>query len=335
MTAKSEYSKLSPSERLARKRAAARLRQQRCRARKRQAMLEKRRLFSEQEHRQVVTPESTTTTTAATTRPSVASLPLPTRHRLHPHPRLHSPHRIPATYGTPPHIPQAKASHPPLPTSGEHIYNCISFESQRSFEEAQKSLRVQTTSLENVSEHVAIVSPLSSPPRNPDTSIVRVLSDEKSDEQLVPEEEAAVAAMLSLKSGSEKPIFFSKSDEDRDQPPSSPPPAPKVVELPRTATTETIPTNNDANIKPFLVGMSKSYPAALPRPPLHHHHRRMEVPPHYEVFEYGPPPPPRRVSRPGYFYHHHRVPTGPPPPPYRRGYYAAAPRSFAVRYDYE
>ena len=43
MGTKSDSPKLSPAERLARKRAAARLRQQRCRARKRQTMLEKKR----------------------------------------------------------------------------------------------------------------------------------------------------------------------------------------------------------------------------------------------------------------------------------------------------
>jgi hypothetical protein len=340
MTAKTESSKLSPAERLARKRAAARLRQQRCRARKRQATLEKRRLETEHQPNRVgVTPESTTGSSRST-----MVMPLPTHPRHHPHHRIQHqiPHRIPA-YGHP--LP--KPSHPSQPTSGEHIYNCISFESQRSFEEAQKTLRVQTTSLETVSEKsVAIVSPSSSPPRHPDASIVRVLSEEKPEEHLVPEEEAAVAAMLSLKSGSDKSFLFSKGDEDRDQPPASPPLAPKVVEQTQATVVESA-TTSTASTKPALVGgMSKIYSAPSPaavvirRHPLHL--RPTEVPSHYEIYEYGPPParmPPRRVSHPAY-YHHHRVSAGPPPPPpYRRGYYAApspaAQRSYTIRYDYE
>lgn len=338
MTAKSDSSKLSPAERLARKRSAARLRQQRCRARKRIAMLEKRRVDTEQQPSPgEVTPESTTAA-----RPPVAR-PLPTHHLHHHLHRIqHQPHRIP-TYA--PAI--TKPSRAPASASGEHIYNCISFESQRSFEEAQKSLRVQTSTLETLSENnVAIVSPASSPPRNSDVSIVRVLSDEKSDEQLVPEEEAAVAAMLSLKSGTEKSFLFSQADEDRDQSPASSPFAPKVVEESRATVVE-MNSPSSASCKPTVIfDASKAYstPPIVVRHHQAHHPRRIEFSPHYEVYEYGPPPsrrqlppPPRRVSHPVYY---HRVPAGPPPPSYRRGYYAAAPhpvppRSYTVRYEYE
>ncbi|KAG7365105.1 hypothetical protein IV203_038308 [Nitzschia inconspicua] len=335
MTAKCESSKLSTAEKLARKRAAARLRQQRCRARKRQAMLEKKRHESEQQTSRVgVTPQS-----PAVVLPPVA-VPLSTNPGHH-HRVPQQPHRIPV-YTSPSTKPE-----PALPSpAGEHIYTCISFESQRSFEEAQKNLKVQTTTLEAVSDNtVPIVSPTSSPPRNPEASIIRV-PDEKSIDQLVPEEEAAIVAMLSLKSGSEKPFLTSKGDEDRNQPPVSPPTAPQVVEVQRATAVEATGTTK-ANTKFSLVNMTRSYPRAAVGASeamnrSQNHHRRIEVSSHYEMFEYGhpsrTPPASRGLSHMGYF-HYHRVPVGIHPPPYRRGYFTAPPtvvqRRYPIRYDYE
>ena len=96
---------LSPNERLARKRAAARLRQQRCRARKRQAVLEQKRIQQDQVSMLEAEPMSTEHASSAfrmrrtTDGDSISALPTSTQ---------------------------------------QPIYKVVSFESQRSFEENSK-----------------------------------------------------------------------------------------------------------------------------------------------------------------------------------------------------
>eukprot|EP00539_Tryblionella_compressa_P000066 CAMPEP_0178740800 /NCGR_PEP_ID=MMETSP0744-20121128/4785_1 /TAXON_ID=913974 /ORGANISM="Nitzschia punctata, Strain CCMP561" /LENGTH=347 /DNA_ID=CAMNT_0020393601 /DNA_START=119 /DNA_END=1162 /DNA_ORIENTATION=- len=347
MAAKIDSSKLSPAERLARKRAAARLRQQRCRARKRQAMLEKKRLESDQ--RRVVAHDA-----CVVARPASVSLanhrPLQksTNHPAFSPPKMtvvsSNSSTDSSSYSNFSERHQSQQNTPimtvPPQSSSEHIYNCVSFESQRSFEEAQKSLRGAggrpSTSLFVDTTATAVVSPSSSPPRHP--VLIRDLSEE---EALVPEEEAAVAAMLSLKTSTEKqPVASMNRDGEREQPPSSPSP-PKEVRIVADAgsvTTSTAaaftahsqyPASSSSNSNSPSRAYHQHPPTKRPQQP------RCMAPPHYEVYKYGPPRAPRRVTHPGYY--------GVPPPPlhphiphYSRGYYpATTARGFAVRYEYE
>ena len=254
-TTKNESPKPSPAERLGRKRAAARLRQQRCRARKRQAMLDKKR-GEVDVVRQLQRPTHThdlptRMNIPASSANSVMHVPtLPPHHRSQSSTRFppfqHHPHSMTLMMTGPPvvdeswvrrgyHNHQQKISSSPEHTHHRPIYNCVSFDSQKSFEDAHHRSRGQQQqqpsspprSLEVFTEAVEmkssiLVSPtrtsptpppsssLSSPTGNEQhttssssTTLVRVLSDEKSEEPLVQEEEAfAIAAMLSLKSGS-------------------------------------------------------------------------------------------------------------------------------------
>lgn len=154
MTAKESASKLTPNERLARKRAAARLRQQRCRARKREALLEQKRHQNDIEAQQDSKPQSASTAFRS-------------------------------------HHPMTKdAGMSSLPPQ-QPIYKCVSFESQRSFEEATRG-----------QERSPAGSPTPRPATSPPRKMINVISiaEEKSSDSRVPEEEAAaIAAMLSLK----------------------------------------------------------------------------------------------------------------------------------------
>lgn len=163
--------KLSPPDRLARKRAAARLRQQRCRARKRQSMLEQRR--QEECLRQVSAPQDSTAE--------------PTKDEN----QRHNP-RLSATVPT-----DIISSHPREP-----IYNCVSFDSQRSFEEAQRALPPAAVISRSSSVQTSSQSAPNSPPSTGKPFEVVTIPMIQPEERLVAEEEAAVAAMLSLKSGS-------------------------------------------------------------------------------------------------------------------------------------
>lgn len=173
MVAKTETNtppfKLSPSERLARKRAAARLRQQRCRARKRQATLQEKR----EQIQSHVTQDS----------------------RTH---SISEPHRRPPIF--PARHGNGLGYWGKVSSPSEPIYHCVSFESQRSFEEAHKSAGTEP------GEQTS--APVVSPERKP-VKIVSV-SEDSSDESLVSEEEAAIAAMLSLKTGPKKEVVSCK-----------------------------------------------------------------------------------------------------------------------------
>lgn len=353
MAAKTDSSKLSPAERLARKRAAARLRQQRCRARKRQAMFEKKRV--ESEHGTVVTTMKIIHNSAAVNRSTAHA----NNRRIQPQGPSYSKTIVD------PYSNTNKSSVVGLPshntTSGESIYNCVSFESQRSFEEAQKSFNKVTTSASSV-----VVSPSSSPSR----TIVRVPSDESNlDETLVAEEQAAIAAMLSLKTGSKRVVVSATTsrdggDEREQPPPSSPTLPPKEVRIPMESSD--VPTATTCTTTKYVgCSPSRGYPQHLPPPSLppssqhlRHpptHHQRLTIvttEPHYEVYEYGHPslpprgPPPRRVTPTngsGYY----RSPAGAPFPPTphhhhpyhhpshytsSRGFYSP-PRGYVVRYE--
>jgi hypothetical protein len=149
------------------------LRQQRCRARKRQTMLQERREHSEarQSH---ITQDS-------------------------------RPHAIPdPSHGRPAVFPTRRTKGVEYwgdaSTPSEPIYNCVSFDSQRSFEEAQKS---HERSQHSAGSHTGDQTPPGTPPAfSPERKPVEIIGvPEDSDESLVPEEEAAIAAMLSLKTG--------------------------------------------------------------------------------------------------------------------------------------
>lgn len=367
MAAKTDSSKLSPPERLARKRAAARLRQQRCRARKRQAMLEKKRIESERGCGAVVTVKVThdCATASANNRRIQPQGPSSTYSKTIVDPYSSNNKKSAVVGGVP---SQNSAS-----TSGESIYNCVSFESQRSFEEAQKSYNNKGTA----------VSPSSSPSR---TSIMRVPSEESNkqlnlNEPLIAEEQAAIAAMLSLKTGSEKPVVSATTsrdggDEREQPPPSSPTLPPKEVRIPMESVSD-VPTT--ATTTPTKYVASRGYPQHhLPPPPSQHlrhpptHHQRLTIvatEPHYEVYEYhhghhpslppprGLPPPPRRVTPTsnnnggGYYRPSPTVGAPLPPSPLHyhphhahhhpshyttssRGFYSSPPRGYTtVRYE--
>jgi hypothetical protein len=180
MTAKESTSKLTPNERLARKRAAARLRQQRCRARKRQTVVEQKRL----QHGKMVQQDSKQHTSSA----------FRTRH--------------PMTNDT--------SISPSLP-SHQPIYNCVSFESQRSFEEAMRVQEISPTGSPTLRG-------ATSPPRK--TIEVISIPEEKSGDSLVPDEEAAaIAAMLSLKTSptsTKRPCAMEGHARPRQAPPKVP-----------------------------------------------------------------------------------------------------------------
>ena len=317
MESKTDSPKLSPAERLARKRAAARLRQQRCRARKRQVMLEKKRGEVRQQCVKITRDHS---------RPAVM-------HAIHHHSQtrfptykpLHSTESGESWVGVSGERPPRQHLHK---FSSEPIYNCVSFESQKSSEEAQHNMsRGSSSPPRSPSEKSPIVvTPSRTPPPGKQTTLVRVLSDEKLEEPLVPEEEAAVAAMLSLKSGSKTPT--EKYDDKCKQLPHSPPHSP-----PRE-----VMISHESKFYTSSSGIGRVHSTQMHQNQNKHIHsvqsqqqRRMD--PRY--YNYGPPMqiqhPRRTQAPPGYYRVHAPVP--PPHPHYSRGYYPPAPRF--VSYEYE
>jgi hypothetical protein len=299
MTIKTDSFKLSPAERLARKRAAARLRQQRCRARKRHAgVVEKSR--SETEHRQVrVTHDQNGSVTSS------SSIHVASRPRVHEQRTSLGEHHL-HCQSQPPSL----SLHPHQ--SSMPIFNCISFDSQRSYEEAQRQSRGGSPPRTFAEPSSSVITPSSSPPRKP--SVVSLSSAEKAEEPLVPEEEAAVVAMLSLKTGSEKKEN-STLEREREKLPPSPP---RVVRVPH---------------HPEPLSTSSSRYRLYHHQPQPQHHRVLE-PRRYEVYhEYGPPPQrPHRRTVPAYY----RMPAPPMPlpPHYSRGGFYPPPSRY-IRYDYE
>lgn len=161
-------SKLSPNDRLARKRAAARLRQQRCRARKRQAMLHRRRVDDTSHH--YASQDSTDKPTKVETE---RELP-------------------PSTVVKPKDVRSSSQSGP--------IYNCVSFDSSRSSEDAQRPVQSPPQVKSRCSLEQGPISPQSCPSQTKKPLEIVTVSQSQRDDPLVAEEEAAIAAMLSLKS---------------------------------------------------------------------------------------------------------------------------------------
>jgi hypothetical protein len=173
--------RLSTTERLARKRAAARMRQQRCRARKREAMLEERQQNTEGKR----------------TEQSQDS-------REHPA----DDHRSVSHYPSerPPLFMASRSGDTEywgenIGTTGP-IHNCVSFESQRSFEESQKPHEKAhspgSPSGKQIQSGIAVISPAAASSPAPKESLS---SSEQGKDPATMSEEAAVAAMLSLKTG--------------------------------------------------------------------------------------------------------------------------------------
>lgn len=325
MGTKADAPKLSPAERLARKRAAARLRQQRCRARKRQAMLEKKRGEIVRQRCVKLTHDpsrSAVVMRAVQHRPQTL---YPTFKPMHATEAAVSP--WPAVRGKGP-------ARPPLQKSpSEPIYNCVSFDSQKSMEEAQNASRVSSSPPRSPSQKAPIVvTPTARTPPLPPSGkkVVKVLSEEKVEDSLVREEEAAVFAMLSLKSGSTSPS--EKSEKEIKQPPASPSNSPprEVMISNKPTTTASSPGLRGMNLE--QVPHRQPNPSHTLRPP---QQRRM-VPRLYETYSYGQPmkipPHSRRVQVPPGYYRVH-APVPPPHSHYARCYYPPAPRF--VAYDYE
>lgn len=234
--------KLSPSERLARKRAAARLRQQRCRARKREVMMEQRR-------HQECAPQG----------------PSPQDSRA-------EPVRNEAQGRSPPSsFPRLAGSMPSSPR--DPIYNCVSFDSQRSFDEAQRAAPPAVISRSS-SEQGSSTTPSSPSSTGKPVQVITIPLNQP-EELLVAKEEAAIAAMLSLKSS--------------DSPKSSPPSSPRKPEESR----------------------HPSVPRLSLKPIKFRYYRDWEAPPRYGYGRqaHGPPPPyygmamPHRVTPPQYRYY--------------------------------
>jgi hypothetical protein len=188
-TPSSTLTKLSQSERLVRKRIAARLRQQRCRTRKRQSMLEERR--------QQIQTQPTQHTQDSHTPQSQA---YPTS--------AHFTYDRTPPYGTP-RTNEGDCWSDNSSSNGP-IKNCVSFDSHRSFEEAQRSYKrvhptVESPMSRNQAIHVPLVSPVA-PPRRPPVDIVSLPAAASPTKNPIAEEEAAVAAMLSLKSGNSEQV---------------------------------------------------------------------------------------------------------------------------------
>jgi hypothetical protein len=234
--------KPSPPERLARKRAAARLRQQRCRARKREGMLEQRR------HQEC----------------------LPVRHGSSPQDSRAEPVNDGAQGRNPPHYFSRSMGIISSP-SRDPIYNCVSFDSQRSFEEAQRGPPAALIS--RSSSELSTSTAPSSPSSTGKPVEVITISLNQPEEPLVAKEEAAIAAMLSLKS----------SDSTKSLPPS-----------PRTP---------EESRRPSVTRMD-------PKPRKFPYYRDWEAPRYgYGRQGHGPPPPyygmgmPHRVTPPQYRYY--------------------------------
>ena len=332
MGTKADAPKLSPAERLARKRAAARLRQQRCRARKRQAMLEKKRGEIVRQRCVKLTHDpsrSAVVMRAVQHRPQTL---YPTYKPMHAAEASVSP--WPAVRGKGPARPSLQKS------PSEPIYNCVSFDSQKSMEEAQQNAsRVSSSPPRSPSQKSPIVvTPTARTPPLPPSGkkVAKVLSEEKVEDSLVREEEAAVFAMLSLKSGSTSPS--EKSEKEIKQPPASPSNSPprEVMISNKPTTTASSPGPRAMNLEQMphrqQVPHRQPNPSHTIRPP---QQRRM-VPRLYETYSYGQPmkipPHSRRVQVPPGYYRVH-APVPPPHSHYARCYYPPAPRF--VAYDYE
>ncbi|CAJ1966816.1 unnamed protein product [Cylindrotheca closterium] len=232
---------LSPNERLARKRAAARMRQQRCRARKRQALLEQKRIQREQMSRSEAEPISTQHASSAF--------------------RMRRP--------TDGEVESA------LPTSTQQpIYKVVSFESQRSFEEANKGPSKSP---------VDTIVTVSSPPRKT-ADVTSITSADSSAATPVPDKEAAaIAAMLSLKS----------------------PPSEKKVRTPQRV--EMRPREQQRPARSYGVPISAKVPLYKSYNNIRYEKARYAMPPqrvpHYYMGMSHPPPPPRPHPQYRYGYH--------------------------------
>eukprot|EP00934_Nitzschia_sp_Nitz4_P002123 Nitzschia sp. Nitz4//scaffold33_size148984//87550//88296//NITZ4_002935-RA/size148984-processed-gene-0.172-mRNA-1//-1//CDS//3329548448//2123//frame0 len=207
--------KLTPTERLARKRAAARLRQQRCRARKRQAMLEQRR-------------EDLDVPRGGSGQDSRSDI-----------------------------MQDGSPFVPPRPTErlsppSEPIYTCVSFDSQRSYEDAHRVAQVTPPRESRLSSQILV-------PKEPTFPKSSSQVDEDKEQEpsgaLVAEEEAAIAAMLSLKGGS------------------------AVATPPRKAVPKAAP----------VVSRPETPSKVSPRSAKFRYYRSWEPPRHYEYFGYGRP----------------------------------------------
>ena len=296
MATKGDSPKLTPAERLARKRAAARLRQQRCRARKRQAMLEKKR---GEIVRQRCTQDQLT--------PAV-----PMRKIQH-----HTPPPFPAYISTLPTTAPASSwtimrgkgqPHQQLHrTPSGPIYNCVSFDSQKSLEDAQlnRAKALSSPPQSPPQEPKIVITPTRTPPVEKPAVVVKNVPEDKVEDALVPEEEAAIAAMLSLKSGSTTPSEKRQDESKPSSPRNSPPPREVVIAH-----------------KP----LGPEY-----RPPL----VRRTLPRRFEGYNYGPPIKMPLHSRRAHVPPRYYRTAVPPHPHYARCYYPPPPAPRYVSYDYE
>jgi hypothetical protein len=176
------------SDRLVRKRAAARLRQQRCRARKREAVLDERR-----EQDPVETPSVKKSNEDTRSPPPSQDPTSVTHYPCNPPARFSLPRSSERDYWS----DNSSAAGP--------IQNCVSFDSQRSFEESKRAYeRVHGSPMHRSSpSRLPVVSPPIPQVKYPFEAI-RVHEKKDAVEPQVAEEEAAAAAMLFLKTGPNK-----------------------------------------------------------------------------------------------------------------------------------
>lgn len=320
MGTKAESPKLSSAERLARKRAAARLRQQRCRARKRQAMLEKKRGEIVRERCVKLTHD--------------LSIPTAVIHSIQRRPQSLFPtyKSMRSAQGESWTRIRGKGISRQLHKSpSEPIYNCVSFDSQKSLEDAHpKILSLSSSPPGSPSQKPpVVVTPSRTPPPGKQASVVRVSLEKKIEDALVPEEEAAVVAMLSLKSGRKNPS--QKCQDESKQPPySSSHSPPREVMISRKPSTH-------ASAGPGGMYLDEIYHEQRKyNQSIRHHQQRRIAPRRIEAYNYGQsmkiaPHSRRPPVPPGYYRVHAPVP--PPHAHYARCYYPPAPRY--ISYDYE
>ena len=318
MGTKSDSPKLTPAERLARKRAAARLRQQRCRARKRQTMLEKKR--------EEVVRQRCAKLTHDPPRPPVIMRAV--QHR----PRSLFPSYKPLHSAEASSVPWVRQQM--IKSTSEPIYNCVSFDSQKSLEESRNffSREVSSPPRSPAQKAPIVVTPTNQAlaPAKP-TTLVRTLSEEKPEEEpLVSEEEAAVVAMLSLKAGSTSPAS-EKTENESKEPPSLPTQSPpREVVISHKPTTQA--STGPGGTKPDLIHRNQHKQIVRPQQPRHMVPRLYD----YDAYTYGPPmklPPHSHRAQvpPGYFRVH--APLPPPHSHYARYHYHPPPRYVPYKYE--
>lgn len=99
-----------------------------------------------------------------------------------------------------PHITAAKPKDAPSSSQSGPIYNCVSFDSSRSSEDSQRPVQSATQVKSQCAVELGPISPQACPSQTKKPLEIVTVAQSQRGDTLVAEEEAAIAAMLSLKS---------------------------------------------------------------------------------------------------------------------------------------